>query len=109
MLSSYFHTATVTYLYHTEDGIRSQLHLLKHLASFFASKPLQQTAAMACLDAIRERFAAHGQEHVLRFVDEVGDTERTALLEALNGLNLEQIAKDFTRAMSGMCCMRLGR
>ncbi len=44
------------------------------------------------LAALRPRLADHGQEHVLRFWDELDDTERGILLDELEALDLERLA-----------------
>jgi hypothetical protein len=51
--------------------------------------------------ALRERLAAAGQEHVLAFYSELEAAAQEKFLSTLSGINIEQIAPDFKRAMAG--------
>ncbi len=44
------------------------------------------------IDRIRENLSSSGQEHLLRFWDELGPAERAGLLEQINELDLDKIA-----------------
>lgn len=49
------------------------------------------TATTPDAETLRQRLEAIGQEHLLRFVDELDDTQRTALLAQIAGLDLERL------------------
>jgi hypothetical protein len=55
----------------------------------------------ASYEAIRERYAKHGQEHALAFYNELSPAEQAELLADLAPVDLDEIHAQFVRATSG--------
>jgi UDP-N-acetylglucosamine/UDP-N-acetylgalactosamine diphosphorylase len=50
-----------------------------------------------CLEQLRERFSAHGQDHVFRFWEELDTAARERLREQAARINLESLARAYRR------------
>lgn len=57
---------------------------------------------MANFEAVKEGLAMNGQEHLLRYWDELSEDQRALLLEDIGELNLEEVKEFFERATSSM-------
>ena len=71
-------------------------------------------AATVDVAALRARLAEHGQEHVLRFWDELTADQRASLAAQVDGIDLAQLGMFFARtrctsAMRGRLDGRMGR
>ncbi|XP_039438692.1 UDP-N-acetylhexosamine pyrophosphorylase [Culex pipiens pallens] len=57
---------------------------------------------MANFEAVKEGLAKNGQEHLLKYWDELSEDQRALLLEDIGELNLEEVKEFFERATSSM-------
>jgi UDP-N-acetylglucosamine/UDP-N-acetylgalactosamine diphosphorylase len=57
---------------------------------------------MTNLENLREKLTKHGQEHLLRFWDELSDDERKQLISDIQEINLEEVEDFFKRATASL-------
>jgi hypothetical protein len=67
---------------------------------FFTTSPM-------ALEALHQRLTSSGQEHVLKYLDELNGESREEFLKTLSGLDFDQLAVDFKRAMAGVLIIGL--
>ena len=51
---------------------------------------------------LKEKLASYGQEHLVRFWDELNDEERSLLIADIKELNLEEIKSFYERATASL-------
>lgn len=59
-------------------------------------------SAMTNFESLKESLTRHGQEHLLRFWDELNEAERKQLISDIQELNLEEVQSFFTRANASL-------
>lgn len=57
---------------------------------------------MTNFETLKETLSRHGQEHLLRFWDELSDTQRKQLISDIQELNLEEVQSFFKRATASI-------
>lgn len=57
---------------------------------------------MTNFEALKETLTRYGQEHLLRFWDELNDGERKQLISDIQELNLEEVQSFFKRATASL-------
>lgn len=57
---------------------------------------------MTNFEALKETLTYYGQEHLLRFWDELNDGERKQLISDIQELNLEEVQSFFKRATASL-------
>lgn len=57
---------------------------------------------MTKLESLKETLARYGQEHLLRFWDELNESERKQLISDIQELNLEEVQSFFKRATASL-------
>lgn len=57
---------------------------------------------MTNFESLRESLSRHGQEHLLRFWDDLGESERKQLISDIQELNLEEVQSFFKRATASL-------
>lgn len=57
---------------------------------------------MTNLESLKETLARYGQQHLLRFWDELSDAERKQLISDIQELNLEEVQTFFKRATASL-------
>lgn len=53
-------------------------------------------------EQLKEKLTRYGQEHLLRFWDELNDEERNLLVSDIKELNLEEVQQFFKRATASL-------
>lgn len=53
-------------------------------------------------DQLKEKLTRYGQEHLLKFWDELNDEERNILVADIKELNLEEVQQFFKRATASL-------
>lgn len=59
-------------------------------------------SAMTNFESLKESLTRHGQEHLLRFWDELNEAERKQLISDIQELNLDEVQSFFTRANASL-------
>lgn len=57
---------------------------------------------MTNFEVLKETLTRYGQEHLLRFWDELNDDERKQLISDIQELNLEEVQSFFKRATASL-------
>lgn len=57
---------------------------------------------MTNFESLKETLSRYGQEHLLRFWDELNDSERKQLISDIQELNLEEVQSFFKRATASL-------
>lgn len=57
---------------------------------------------MTNFESLKETLARYGQEHLLRFWDELSESERKLLIQDIQELNLEEVQSFFKRATASL-------
>lgn len=57
---------------------------------------------MTNFESLKETLARYGQEHLLRFWDELNESERKQLISDIQELNLEEVQSFFRRATESL-------
>jgi len=57
---------------------------------------------MTNFESLKEQLTRHGQEHLLRFWDELNDAERKQLIQDIHELNLSEVQSFFKRATASL-------
>ena len=57
---------------------------------------------MTNFETLKESLSRHGQEHLLRFWDELSDVERKQLISDIQELNLEEVNSFYKRATASL-------
>lgn len=57
---------------------------------------------MTNFETLKESLTRHGQEHLLRFWDELNEVERKQLISDIQELNLDEVQSFFERATASL-------
>lgn len=57
---------------------------------------------MTKIENIKEKLVRYGQEHLIKYWDELTDQQRNNLVDDINEINLEEVQSFFKRATSSL-------
>lgn len=57
---------------------------------------------MTIFENIKEKLIRYGQEHLIKYWDELNDQERMTLIQDIQEINLEEVQSFFKRATSSL-------
>lgn len=57
---------------------------------------------MTIFEITKEKLTRYGQEHLIKYWDELTDQERISLIDDIKEINLEEVQSFFTRATSSL-------
>lgn len=57
---------------------------------------------MTIFENVKEKLARYGQEHLIKYWDELNDQERMSLIQDIQEINLEEVQSFFKRATASL-------